>query len=97
MTLNRSKKMWMGRGVWPGRTRSVCFTAPSRARSSWSCSCLSDLKLVSRRQLVRKGARAAYAVPLVMAAVNATERPAFAQSSCNDKGVPDSCPDEDEE
>ncbi len=43
-----------------------------------------DLKLVSRRELVRKGAKAAYVVPLVLAAVNATERPAFAGFSCND-------------
>lgn len=50
-----------------------------------------DLRSVSRRELVRKGAKAAYVVPLVMAAVNATERPAFAQFSCNDeaaKGFP---------
>jgi hypothetical protein len=55
-----------------------------------------ELKSISRREIVRKGARAAYVVPLVMAAVNATERPAFAQFSCNDgaaKGVPDSCMD----
>lgn len=58
-----------------------------------------DLKSISRRELVRKGAKAAYVVPLVLAAVNATERPAFAGFSCNDgaaKGEPtppDSCPD----
>ena len=54
-----------------------------------------DLKSLSRRQLVRKGARAAYVVPLVLAAVNATERPAFAQFSCEDslvKGRPDGPP-----
>jgi hypothetical protein len=43
-----------------------------------------DLKSISRRDLVRKSAKAAYVVPLVLAAVNATERPAFAQFSCND-------------
>jgi len=55
-----------------------------------------DLKSISRREIVRKGARAAYVVPLVMAAVNATERPAFAQFSCNDsaaKGNPPACLD----
>ena len=41
-----------------------------------------DLKSVSRRELVRKGAKAAYVVPMVMAAIKATERPAFAQFSC---------------
>ena len=56
-----------------------------------------DLKSVSRRELVRKGARAAYVVPLVLAAVNATERPAFAQpSGCMEKGKPAACPDDDE-
>ena len=56
-----------------------------------------DLKSVSRRELVRKGAKAAYVVPLVMAAVNATERPAFAGfSDCDEKGgsgEPAACPD----
>ena len=56
-----------------------------------------DLKSISRRELVRKGAKAAYVVPLVLAAVNATERPAFAQFSCDDnaaKGIPfDPCDD----
>ena len=41
-----------------------------------------DLKAISRRELVRKGAKAAYVVPMVMAAIEATERPAFAQFSC---------------
>ena len=41
-----------------------------------------DLKSISRRELVRKGARAAYVVPAVLAAIKATERPAFAQFSC---------------
>lgn len=41
-----------------------------------------DLKSISRRELVRKGAKAAYVVPMVMAAIEATERPAFAQFSC---------------
>jgi len=41
-----------------------------------------DLKSISRRELVRKGAKAAYIVPAVLAAIKATERPAFAQFSC---------------
>jgi len=41
-----------------------------------------DLKSISRRELVRRGAKAAYVVPMVMAAIEATERPAFAQFSC---------------
>ena len=41
-----------------------------------------DLKSISRRELVRQGARAAYVVPAVLAAIKATERPAFAQFSC---------------
>ena len=56
---------------------------------------LIDSKTISRREVARKGAKAAYVVPLVMAAVNATERPAFAGfSDCMEKGVlpPDSCP-----
>ena len=55
-----------------------------------------DLKSISRRDLVRKGAKAAYVVPLVLAAINATERPAFAQFSCMEKGgsgEPGPCPD----
>jgi len=41
-----------------------------------------DLKSISRRELVRKGAKAAYIVPAVLAAIKATERPAFAEFSC---------------
>lgn len=41
-----------------------------------------DLKSVSRRELVRQGVKAAYVVPAVLAAIKATERPAFAQFSC---------------
>jgi hypothetical protein len=41
-----------------------------------------DLKSISRRELVRKGAKVAYVVPAVLAAIKATERPAFAQFSC---------------
>ena len=37
-----------------------------------------DTRAVSRRELVRKGVRAAYIVPVVLAAVHTTERPAFA-------------------
>ena len=37
-----------------------------------------DPKSVSRRDLVRKGAKAAYVVPLVLAVVTAAERPSYA-------------------
>lgn len=47
-----------------------------------------DSTAVSRRDLVRKGARAAYIVPVVMAAIKATERPAFAQFSCAPNEIP---------
>jgi hypothetical protein len=40
-----------------------------------------DPKAVSRRELVRKGVKAAYIVPVVLAAVSTTERPAFAGGS----------------
>jgi hypothetical protein len=43
---------------------------------------------LDRRQFVRKGAKAAYVVPAVLAAVKATERPAYAQGS----GAPISAP-----
>lgn len=36
---------------------------------------------LSRRDWVRKGAKAAYIAPVVLAAVAATERPAYGQSS----------------
>jgi hypothetical protein len=36
---------------------------------------------IDRRELVRKGAKAAYIVPAVLAAVKATDRPAYAQTS----------------
>ncbi len=39
---------------------------------------------VDRRTLVRRGLKAAYTVPLVLAAVKATERPAYGLTS----GVP---------
>ena len=35
----------------------------------------------SRRELARKGAKAAYVAPLVLSAVKASERPAFGQAS----------------
>ena len=47
-----------------------------------------DLKSISRRELVRKGAKAAYIVPAVLAAIKATERPALAQFSCAPGEVP---------
>jgi len=37
-----------------------------------------DPEGVSRRDLVRKGAKAAYVVPLVLAVVTAAERPSYA-------------------
>lgn len=43
---------------------------------------------LDRRQFVRKGAKAVYVVPAVLAAVKATERPAYAQGS----GAPISAP-----
>lgn len=36
---------------------------------------------MDRRQLVRKGIKVAYTVPLVLAAVKASERPAYAQGT----------------
>jgi hypothetical protein len=42
---------------------------------------VADPKAVSRRELVRKGVKAAYVVPVVLAAVSTTERPAFAGRS----------------
>ena len=39
---------------------------------------VSDSGSISRRELVRKGVKAAYVVPVVLAAVNTSERPAFA-------------------
>ena len=36
---------------------------------------------VERRSLVTKGLKAAYIIPAVLAAIKATERPAYAQSS----------------
>ena len=54
-----------------------------------------DLKSVSRRELVRQGVKAAYVVPAVLAAIKATERPAFAQFSCAPNEVPQpAAPDE---
>lgn len=47
-----------------------------------------DASRIDRRELVRKGARAAYVVPVVLAAVKATERPAYAAST----GSPVSAP-----
>jgi hypothetical protein len=41
----------------------------------------SDSKGLTRRDLGRKGAKAAYVVPAILAAIKATERPAFAQAS----------------
>jgi hypothetical protein len=49
---------------------------------------LVDSTGVSRRDVVRKGAKAAYIVPVVMAAIKATERPAFAQFSCAPGSIP---------
>ena len=43
-----------------------------------------DTRAVSRRELVRKGVKAAYIVPVVLAAVHTTERPAFAGISTDD-------------
>lgn len=43
---------------------------------------------LDRRQFVRKGAKAVYVVPAVLAAVKATERPAYAQGT----GAPISSP-----
>jgi len=40
-----------------------------------------DTKDVSRRDFVRKGAKAVYVVPLVLGAVTADERPAYAGSN----------------
>jgi hypothetical protein len=42
---------------------------------------------MDRRQLVRKGIKVAYTVPLVLAAVKASERPAYAQGT-GQPGVP---------
>jgi hypothetical protein len=36
---------------------------------------------MGRREWVRKGAKAAYVVPAILAVVKATERPAYAQST----------------
>jgi hypothetical protein len=36
---------------------------------------------VDRRELVRKGAKAAYIIPAILAVVKATERPAYAGTS----------------
>ncbi len=36
---------------------------------------------MNRRSLVRKGAKVAYVVPAILAAVKATERPAYADTS----------------
>lgn len=36
---------------------------------------------VDRRELVRKGAKAAYIIPAILAVVKATERPAYARTS----------------
>ena len=36
---------------------------------------------MNRRTLVRQGAKAAYMVPAILAAVKATERPAYAQTT----------------
>ena len=43
---------------------------------------------LNRRELVRKGARAAYVVPAVLAAVKATERPAYAQATTSPVSPP---------
>ena len=51
-----------------------------------------DLQSLSRRELVRKGAKATYVVPLVLAAVNATERPAFAGFSCDENAAKGTVP-----
>ncbi len=40
-----------------------------------------DTKSVSRRDLVRKGAKMAYVIPAVLAVVKTTERPTFAGSA----------------
>ncbi len=42
----------------------------------------SNSKKMNRRELVRKGAKAAYVVPAVLAAIKATERPAYAAVTC---------------
>jgi hypothetical protein len=36
---------------------------------------------LDRRRIVRAGVKAAYMIPAILAAVKATERPAYAQSS----------------
>ncbi len=41
----------------------------------------SESQKVNRRTLVRKGLKAAYVVPAILAAVKATERPAYGQTS----------------
>ncbi|MEQ1898448.1 MAG: hypothetical protein ABL971_13780 [Vicinamibacterales bacterium] len=38
-------------------------------------------KNANRRDLIRKGLKAAYMVPAVLAAIKATERPAYGQTS----------------
>jgi hypothetical protein len=43
---------------------------------------------LDRRELVRKGARVAYVIPAVLAAVKATERPAYAAPSGSPVPVP---------
>ena len=42
----------------------------------------------TRRDVMRKGAKAAYMAPLVLAAVKATERPAYAQASGHPVSLP---------
>ncbi len=40
-----------------------------------------DSQETTRRELMRKGAKVAYVAPAVLAAVKATERPAYAQGT----------------
>lgn len=41
----------------------------------------SESQRLNRRTLVRKGLKAAYVIPAILAAVKATERPAYGQTS----------------
>jgi hypothetical protein len=43
---------------------------------------------MNRRGIVRAGVKAAYMIPAILAAVKATERPAYAQSSGAPVGAP---------
>ena len=43
---------------------------------------------MDRRQMVRKGVKVAYTIPLVLAAVKASERPAYAQGTGAPVAIP---------